>query len=173
MSEVENQAVDPKEGSDHRSFTQPFGFADRLSKTKGTLDFVPLIDLIVVALFVGLMFTRFVVQPGVRVDLPATDMRMQHPGSSVAVLTIGANQMLFFDGAVYDAATIGRALVDFVGQSDGRELALLIKLQSSMDVQSFLELCESAQVAGFDQVQIVGQKKEVDGTDAVGSSTFK
>ena len=143
-----------------RPFTEPFGFARYLKKSNGTFDFVPFVDLIVVGLLVSLMFTRFVVQPGVKVDLPVTDMRMQHSGSGVAVLTIGANQMLFFDNGVYEASTIGRSFSDFVDKSGREDLVLLIKVQSSMDVQTFLELVELAQGAGFGQVQIVGQKKD-------------
>ena len=145
-------------------FSEPFGFSRHLKKSSGALDFIPFIDLIVVGLFVSLMFTRFVVLPGVKVDLPATDMRMRHSGATMAVLTIGANQMLFFDNGVYEAATIGRSFADFVEKNDRGALVLLIKVQSSMDVQAFLQLVELAQGAGFSEVQIVGQKKA--GTDA-------
>ena len=164
MSESKSQSVETRNDRGASPFTEPFGFARHLKKSSGALDFIPFVDLIVVGLFVSLMFTRFVVLPGVKVDLPATDMRIQHSGSGVAVLTIGANQMLFFNNGVYEAATIGRSFGDFVESNGKEDLALLIKVQSSMDVQTFLQLVELAQGAGFSQVQIVGQKK--DGVDS-------
>ena len=121
---------------------------------------IPVIDLLVIGLFVSMLFTRFVVLPGVRVDLPTTEMRVQHSGSSVAVLTIGLNRMLFFNNNVYDEGSIERAFADYITGAR-REPELLIKAESSMDLQAFLELCELAQKAGFVKVQIVGQKNEV------------
>ncbi len=141
-------------------FTRPFGFSDRLVKPRTGLDWVPVVDLAVVALLVSLLFTRFVVFPGVQVDLPGTGMQMQQASGEVAVLTVGNNGMLFFNGSVHEAASIPRALRSFVAESGEGEIALLIKVRASLDMQAFLDLCEAAQAAGFTQVQVSGRKPE-------------
>lgn len=143
------------------SFTQPFGYQEIIRKPSRAMDWIPVLDLIVVALFLSLLFTRFVVMPGVQVDLPRTEMQMQHDGDAVAILTVGTNQMLFFNNAVFDASTIGRAFVKFIDEeSEQAASVLLVKVQSFMDMQTFMDLCELAQEAGFGQVQIVGQKEK-------------
>ncbi len=143
-------------------FTEPFGLLERLKKPKVSLDFVPVMDLAVIALLVSLLFTRFVVLPGVSVDLPATDMRLQHSSSALAVLTIGNNGMLFFNGSVYDGATINRAFGEYIESSNKADVALLMKVESGMQIEAFMELCQSAQKAGFAQVQIAGQRNDAD-----------
>lgn len=142
------------------SWTEPFRLSGHLKKPKNGLDLIPVLDLLVIALLVSLLFTRFVVLPGVRVELPSTDMRMRQSASEVAVMTIGSNGMLFFNGRVYDEKSIQRAFSGFVEKSGHEEVALLVKIQSGLNIQSFLALCQAAQDAGFHQVQISGRRSE-------------
>ncbi len=124
------------------------------------LDLVPVLDLMVTALFIGLLFTRFVMTPGVRVDLPETLMQVTQDYEAVAVMTISHSGMFFFNGRVYDAASIRSALERYIKNSPREEVALLMKMEGNLDIQQFLELCQAAQTAGFRQVQISGRKPE-------------
>jgi len=142
------------------SFSEPFAFRSRLRRVDTRIDFIPILDMIVIAMLVSMLFTRFVSLPGVRVDLPDTDMRMQHASQAVAVLTIGNNGMLFFDGAVVNAATIEQGFRRYIESSERAVQVLLIKANYSMELQDFLQLCELAKAAGFQQVQLAGRKKE-------------
>ena len=83
---------------------------------------------------------------------------MQHSQKPVAILTIGNNGMLFFDGSLYDVGSIERGFVRFIDSSGRSDVVLLIKAESSLDLQAFLELCEFAKNAGFVQVQLAGKK---------------
>jgi biopolymer transport protein ExbD len=85
---------------------------------------------------------------------------MQHSPQAVAVLTIGNNGMLFFDGAVVNAGTIERGFKRYIESSDRETRVLLIKANYSMEMQDFLRLCELAKAAGFNQVQLAGKKKD-------------
>lgn len=141
------------------SFSEPFSFRNRLRQADTRIDFIPVLDMIVIAMLVSLLFTRFVTLPGVRIDLPSTEMRMQHSEHAVAVLTIGNNGMLFFDGAVVNAASIERGFKSYIEASDRESHVLLIKANFAMEMQDFLQLCELAKAAGFHQVQLAGKKK--------------
>lgn len=142
------------------SLAEPFAFRSRLRSPDKRIDFIPVLDLIVIAMLVSLLFTRFVSLPGVLVDLPATEMTMQHSQKSVAVLTIGNNGMLFFDGAVYEGRTIRRGFEKYVESSEQDNRILLVKADSTMELQEFLRLCELAKEAGFLQVQLAGKREE-------------
>lgn len=142
-------------------FTAPLGLVDQLKRPSIKLDVVPILDMLVIALLMSLLFTRFVMVPGVRVDLPETELRMPHHDAAVSVLTIGNKGMLYFDGSVYEQSSIERAFKQHIEQSDvGSGHVLLVKPEATMPLQGFLDLCRMAQVAGFEQVQIAGEKKE-------------
>ena len=101
------------------------------------LDFVPVLDLVVLALLVSLVFTRFVIVPGVRVDLPVSELKMQHSQAAVAVLTIGGSGMMFFDGSVWDEASIRAGFVDYLERVKADDQILLVKAESNLDLQVF------------------------------------
>ena len=143
-------------------FTAPFKLVDHLHRPKMKLDLIPVLDLITIGLLISLLFTRFVMVPGVRVDLPNSDLRMPHHDSAVAVLTIGNRGMLYFAGSVYEQGSIERAFQSHLNElDDPKGAVLLIKAEGSMQLQVFLELCRMAQQAGFKQVQLAGEKKAV------------
>jgi len=158
-------------------FTTSLGLLERLPQLKIGFDVVAILDLMTIALLVGLLFTRFVVLPGVRVDLPKTELRMPQNASNVAVLTIGNQGMLFFAGGVYEIDSIERAFQRYMAVRNGDGAVVLLKAQASIDLQMFLDLCQMAQEAGFDQVQISGQKveavSELIPAGSVGESTFR
>jgi biopolymer transport protein ExbD len=155
MTRVEEEAQ-----SAFSSVTQPLGLANHLQKADTRIDFIPVLDLLVIALLLSLLFTRFVVLPGVQVDLPTSGMTMPHSQLPVAVLTIGHNGMIFFNGNVFEASSIESGFEDYVGKSGESGSVLLIKAESSMDLQAFLELCSQAKEAGFAQIQLAGRKPD-------------
>lgn len=141
-------------------FTTSFGLLERVPVLKSGFDFIAVLDILTIALLISLLFTRFVILPGVRVDLPATDLRMPQNASDVAVLTVGNNGMLFFAGGVYQLSSIDQAFRKYIEQQNTNDAVVLLKTEATMDLQIFLELCQMAQSAGFAQVQISGQKAE-------------
>ena len=138
-------------------FTEPFGLKARLKRPTIKLDVVPVLDLLFIALFFGLLFTRFVMIPGIRVELPKSELRMSPSNLPVTVLTIGNGGMLFFDGAVFELSSIERGFKNYYEKILQQDVVLLIKTEGSMNLQLFLELCQMAKDAGFVQVQIAGE----------------
>lgn len=146
-----------KEALPGSAYTEPLGLMAQLKRPAIKLDMVPVLDLMVIALLFSLLFTRFVMVPGVRVDLPDSEMQIQPSNLPVAVLTIGNRGMLFFDGAVFEINSIERGFQQHIEGSSGKDIVLLVKTEGSMDLQLFLKLCRMAQDAGFVEVQITGE----------------
>lgn len=144
---------DPKAGG----YTNPFGFLAHVARPTLKLDMVPVLDLLVIALLFGLLFTRFVMVPGLQVDLPDSELQMQPGTLPVSVLTIGNRGMLLFDGGVFEMGTIASGFESHIREKSSGAIVLLVKTEGSMDLQRFLELCRMAQAAGFIQVQIAGE----------------
>jgi biopolymer transport protein ExbD len=140
-------------------FTAPFGLARHLAAPVMKLDAVPVLDLCVIALLFSLVFTRFVVLPGVRIDLPDTELRMQHHPAGVAVLTIQNEGMLFFDGAVYDIATVAGGFRSYLERTPSERPVLLVRPQADLSMEAFLRICGMARENGFAEVQVTGEKR--------------
>ncbi len=141
-----------------RLFTAPMGLEGYLTKPVIKIDLIPVIDLMVVALLFALLFTRFVVFPGVRVELPDTNLKMHENLGSVAVLTIGNEGMLLFDGKVFETKSIAIGFDTYIEKVDAPEPVLLVKANAGIELQAFLDLCQMAQQAGFSEIQISGQE---------------
>ncbi|MEM1222224.1 MAG: biopolymer transporter ExbD [Verrucomicrobiota bacterium] len=154
-------------------FTVSMGLLSRLKAPKAKIDFVPVLDMVIVALLISLLFTRFVSMPGVRLDLPSTELKMQHDAGSIAVLTLGNNGMIIFDGSVYEVGTIARAFQRHVEDSLSDQPVLLVKAEANLDFQFFLDLCEMAQAAGFTQIQVAGKAVEEVNTLIPGEQSFE
>ncbi|TVP78704.1 MAG: biopolymer transporter ExbD [Puniceicoccaceae bacterium] len=154
MADLKDVSSDLSTGG---AYTEPFGLSRHLKRPALKLDAVPVLDLLVIALIFGLLFTRFVMVPGMQVDLPDSEMQMQPSTRTVSVLTIGNRGMLLFDGALFEVDTIGMAFENYIQEKADDEIVLLVKAEGSMDLQRFLRLCAMAQQAGFVQVQIVGE----------------
>jgi len=154
-----SMATEENEGQSRPSqgYTEPLGLLAQLKRPPISFDSVPVLDLLVIALLFSLLFTRFVMVPGLRVDLPDSGMQMQPSNLPVAVLTIGNRGMLFFDGAVFELNSIDRSFQKYIEELPRKDVVLLVKTEGSMDLQLFLELCQMAQDAGFVQVQIAGE----------------
>lgn len=139
------------------AYTKPLGLSVHLKRPAVKLDAVPILDLLVITLLFGLLFTRFVMVPGMQVDLPDSEMQMQPSTRPVSVLTIGNRGMLLFDGVVFEMETIRSGFESHIREMADAEVVLLVKTEGSMDLQRFLALCRMAQEAGFVQVQIAGE----------------
>lgn len=71
------------------SYTQPLGFRALLKSPVVKLDILPILDILVIALLFGLLFSRFAMVPGVRIDLPNSELKIALNNLPVAVLTVG------------------------------------------------------------------------------------
>jgi biopolymer transport protein ExbD len=149
------------EVSEANGYTSPFGLLRRLKRADAGLDWVPALDMVVIALLISLIFTRYVVVPGVEVALPATDLRMRSSEESVAVLTLQNRGMLFFNGSIYNQDSLEQAFADYMG-TDGQSprSVLLVKAESDIGLEEFLEICRLAESSGFMRVQLSGKKLE-------------
>ena len=152
--DIREQKIRKQPGSVTGELTSPFGLDRHLKQFKAGFDPVPILDMLVLALLLSLLFTRYLIFPGVRVDLPKTELSIQQEASRVVVLTIANNGMLFFKGGVYRQNSIEKAFRQYFAGGQSEATVLLLKTRASMDIQQFLDLCQMAQEGGFSEVQI-------------------
>ena len=160
---MSNRTPEPSSQSsafDADGFITSFGLQRRSQLSAMKFDPVPVLDLIALALLISLLFTRYLMMPGVQVDLPKSKFFIQQEASRVAVLTVGNEGMLFFSGSVYEHRSIKQAFKKYFEKNDAQPAVLLLKASDSMELQKFLDLCQMAQEAGFNEVQITADPKK-------------
>tara|TARA_A100001015_G_scaffold148947_1_gene165177 strand:+ start:304 stop:807 length:504 start_codon:yes stop_codon:yes gene_type:complete len=158
MPKTKLESVSSIESLNHKLLNDRLRVHRRQSQRATPFNLLALIDMAFIALLFGFLFTRFVVMPGVEINLLKTDLKMKPASSQIVVLTIENKETIFFDGGIYTLNTIGAAFVNYI-KSEGASLDhnLLIRSDSQMDLESFLKLCSMAEQAGFPKVQVMGQ----------------
>ncbi len=146
-------------GTPH-SITSPLNLRQFLRTQPGNgFDFVALLDLAVIGLFLALIGSRFVFAPGAEVELARTT----HPelGGPVApiVLTVGRNDAYFFRGQRILPRDLPAQFSAYVAEH-GPESVLLMKLDRSLPLESVFGLIDEARTAGFKRVQIAAESIE-------------
>ena len=146
------------------SLTTVFGLKTQLKAPKVQLLGLPLLDLVCLALLCSLFFTRYVMLPGVQVDLPQSNLKMGQGNSFLSVLTIGHHDALYFEGGVHNLLSIEVAMQQLVERSQAANPALLIKASADLKMELFLHLCNLAKKAGFEQVQVAANEPSMPAT---------
>ncbi len=145
------------------SLSSPLDLRGRVLRPEIHLDFVPFLDLCIVALLFGMLKSEFVFSPGLSIDLPTSQSALVEGVSSSAVLTLRRN-MVLFDGNRYSLQNLEGGLVAYLQRQSSRfpkrEHVLLVKLDKNVEMQGFLSVCEIARSAGFANVQIATRSAE-------------
>ena len=95
------------------------------------------------------------------IDFVKTDLHVHASHSNVVILTLENSDTIFFNGGIYNMQTIESALNNYLQKKmhQEKERALIIRSDSQMDLESFLNLCSMVEDAGYKNIQILGQSK--------------
>jgi biopolymer transport protein ExbD len=155
------------------SLTDPLDLQSRLTPPDKRLDPVPLLDILLIAVLMISLSSRFLYAPGLTIDLegntpgqPAWTLDLPTasqgimPGQpttatlTVAVLTARQENMFLFDGQIHTLPSLQATLRAAGGTQRYQNGVLLLKLDRAVSTQTFLTLCELAQEAGFSRIQL-------------------
>ncbi len=136
------------------SLTRPLGLESRLTPPDRGLDFVPLLNVLLLGLLFSLLGSRFVFPPGMSVELPRSTQAALPGLPAVAVLTARSDNVFLYNGRIHSLDTLTAALQD---SRPERDAVLLLRLSREVTMQAFLQVCEAARRAGFSQVQIAAE----------------
>lgn len=145
------------------SITRPLNLAAHLRAPDRTFDPVPWINLLVLFVFVGLLQSRFLLAPGVTIDLPSQTEASLGAVQTTAVLTMSASglagdrPLILFQGKALNLDQIEGPLTDFVRLAKAEETLLLLKADRNVRAQHLITLCEIARRAGFGGVQLAAE----------------
>jgi len=149
--------------------TRPFNFEAHVTKPSTSFDIVPLLNVCVLLLFFGLLGSRFVLAPGVAINLrlPASDGTPAEALPTSRVLTVGeagGREMLIFEGRILNLDSLERLLGERAGAYAGE--VLLLRMDRDVSMVLLVRVCELAKRAGFDQVLLAAEPEQALGADA-------
>jgi biopolymer transport protein ExbD len=142
--------------------TRPLDLQSRLKAPSKRLNPVPLFDVLLIAFFFSLLSSKFVLSPGLTINLPQGGSGLGAPVS--AVLKVEGADMLLFDGRILNMESLGAALRTHTMTNPG-ETNLLIYFNRDVSVQTLLSVAEVAREEGVARVQLAAEPRD-DGNDA-------
>lgn len=131
----------------------------RLNSSESFLNAAALFDVLLIALMFTLVSSRFVLAPGMSIQLASLDKKAAEEDLAIvdadlSVLNAKSNTMLIFDGAVYTPETFKMQMKKAATEKTNGRNVLLIKADKSVDAQMLLEICRVAKQGGFSRVHI-------------------
>lgn len=142
--------------------TQPLEFRKHLlCAPKRGFDVVAFVDAVLIALFVALNTSAFVLSPGTAVQLPVSGTMESAQHLPTAVLTVDRNELYFFEGRKLATLSLEAQLATFVEnvrlEDPGQGALLLLKADASITSETLFKLMDLARSAGFTQVHLAAE----------------
>jgi biopolymer transport protein ExbD len=127
---------------------------------KGLIDAGPLVDVVLLVFLFFLVSSSFVLQPGIRMNLPESPFAA---GASYRSLVVAVSQegMIFFN----DERTTLDGLASVFSQAvhDNPDAALLIEADGRVRHSVLVEIYNMAVAAGIEQITLGTQVSPIDG----------
>jgi biopolymer transport protein ExbD len=138
--------------------TQPLELQSRLSPAPRDLDFFAWVNVGLIALFFGLLGSRFVLAPGLSVGvgdenslaLPQISGATEGAGPASVVVSYRRDNVILFEGGMYNLPELREHMEAYARKHPGA--VMLVRADRQVSMQAFLDLCEMAREVGFAHV---------------------
>lgn len=144
--------------------TRPLELQSRLSPVPRDLDFFAWVNVAVIALFFGLLGSRFVLAPGMPIDvngeqaivLPQMAGAAEGAGPATVVVSYRRDNVILFEDGMYTLPELRKHMESYAKQHPGA--VMLVRFDRQVSVQAFFDLAGMARQAGFAHVQMAGEQ---------------
>jgi len=153
--------------------TSPLQLQSKLSPPPRDMDLMFWVNVGAVALFFGLLGSRFVLAPGMPMQVgggasPALELPQSAataPSAASVVVSYRRDNMVLFEGGIYELRELRGPLEAYAKKHPGA--VMLVRADKQVSMQGFLDLCDLARAAGFVSVLVAAEPHANDGTNAV------
>lgn len=145
--------------------TRPLELESRLSTPPRDLDFVAWVNVGLIVLFFGLFGSRFVLEPGLPVEvgdagrlrLPQLDLAADDASSGPAsvVVSYRRDNVILFEGGMYSLSALEKQMAGYAKKHPGA--VMLVRADRQVSMQAFLDLCSMARGVGFAKVVVAAE----------------
>lgn len=148
--------------------TRPLDLQSHLKQPSRRFEAVPLLDIFFIVIFFSLLSSKFVLSPGLTIDLPRAESPAMAGVAASAVLTVRSGEMLLFRGRILSLETLKPALMQELAER--AETNLLINFDRGVSVQTLFSVAELAREAGVGRVQLAFEPR---GEEVSSGATFR
>jgi biopolymer transport protein ExbD len=146
--------------------THPLELQSRLSPAPRDLDFFAWVNVGVIVLFFGLLGSRFVLAPGMAIDvtgenvidLPQIAGAKRDADKASVVVSYRRDNVILFEGGMYNLSELRKHMESYAKSHPGT--VMLVRADRQVSIQAFADLCEMARQIGFERVQLAGEQPE-------------
>ena len=135
--------------------------SSKVRKTEVSVDAVALFDILLIALMMSMLSSKFILSPGMGIDIGA-DSRPERSATEnaltdedICVLNASGKSMLIFEGEIFAVPALQKHFA--ATKAKRKNSILLIKTDKTLDTQTLLEICNAAKSGGFKRVQIAAR----------------
>ncbi len=130
--------------------THPLDLESKLSAVPRDLDMMFWVNVGVVMLFFSLLGSRFVLAPGLPVQLgnlilPVSKSTTQSAAS--VVISYRRDNMVIFEGGIFDLQDLRPRIQQYGKDHPGS--VMLVRYDKAVSMQGFVDLCDLARAAGL------------------------
>lgn len=135
----------------------------KTAKFKLGINGAALFDVLLIAIMMSLLSSRFVVATGIGVEVNSDDalptmntLEKSHTDADLCVLTAKDNSMLIFDGSICNKNSLAKRMQS----TKLKRNVLLIKADKNLTIAELAEIIDIAKQSGFKKVQIATKPKK-------------
>ena len=137
--------------------TQPLDLQSHLRPPPRSLDVFYFADVALIALFFLIMGSKFVLAPGMPMDLPVMEESSSLAQSADVVVSMRGDEGVLFEGGMFPLEAFQSKLAEIV-KARGAE-TVLVRIDRQVTAQGLLDLCAVARRAGAKHVQIAAEER--------------
>ncbi len=150
--------------------TNPLELQSKLSAPPRDLDTLFWVNVGAVLLFFSLLGSRFVLAPGLPVqvggDLSLPHIRSVSQGATSVVLSYRRDNMVVFESGIYDLQDLRPRIEQYAREHPGA--VMLVRYDKAVSMQGFADLCDLVRAAGFASVvYVAAESQPVEGAAAL------
>lgn len=138
---------------------KPVNVSSQVRRPSASIDAAALFNILLIALMFTLLGSRFIVAPGLSLELdslPAADVSGGAlTDADICVLSAKGNSMLIYDGAIYNIATFAKKMES--SKAARKNAVLLVKADKNVDAQTLVDISLAAKKGGFERIQIAAK----------------
>lgn len=156
------------------SLTRPLELDKALTPPERRLDSAAVIDILLIALFISLLASRFVFAPGLTMgldlELPeSSEAALTHApsdGTLTVVLSAKRDNAYFFNDSYYTLAGLEAMFADYPEANEGEDRILLLKVDRSVSAETLVHIFNLAKKAQFTHVHWAAEsEKAIEGAN--------
>ncbi|MFH1096707.1 MAG: biopolymer transporter ExbD, partial [Candidatus Desantisbacteria bacterium] len=133
-------------------------FIDENNEEKiiGTINITPFTDMFLILLLIFMIATPFLMQEGIKVNLPSSGVSQEQPEGVIVTLT--KDNRIFIEDTEITMENLSNALIKKIGEA--KEKLVIVRGDTTVMLGSAVNIMDMAKLAGATKIAIATEKIE-------------